>query len=90
MNNVWPVASGGLHPGVMDEVIVKMTPDSYIQLGGGVLGHPKGGERGVEAALEARTAVYEGMTVQQFVSKNPVSALAEAVGLWGAEPRIVY
>ncbi len=90
MNNVWPVASGGLHPGVMDVVISQMTSDSYIQLGGGVLGHPKGGERGVEAALEARTAVYEGMTVQQFVSKNPVSALAEAVGLWGAEPRIVY
>lgn len=90
MKNVWPVASGGLHPGVMDVVIEKMTPDCYIQLGGGVLGHPKGGERGVEAALEARTAVYNGMTVQEFVAKNPTSALSEAVKLWGTEPKIVY
>jgi ribulose-bisphosphate carboxylase large chain len=90
MKNVWPVASGGLHPGVMDVVIAKMTPDSYVQLGGGVLGHPQGGERGVEAALEAREAVYNGMTVKEFVAKNPNSALAAAVGLWGTEPKIVY
>ena len=90
MKNVWPVASGGLHPGVMDVVIAKMTPDCYIQLGGGVLGHPEGGERGVEAALEARNAVYSGLTVKEFVSKNPNSALAKAVGLWGTEPKIVY
>ncbi len=90
MKNVWPVASGGLHPGVMDVVIAKMTPDSYIQLGGGVLGHPDGGERGVEAALEARNAVYNGFTIKDFVSKNPSSALAQAVTLWGTEPKIVY
>ena len=90
MKNVWPVASGGLHPGVMDVVIAKMTPDCYVQLGGGVLGHPEGGERGVEAALEARNAVYSGLTVKEFVSKNPNSALAKAVGLWGTEPKIVY
>lgn len=90
LKNVWPVASGGLHPGVMDIVISKMTPDCYIQLGGGVLGHPKGGERGVEAALDARNAVYNNMTVNDFVAKNPKSALAEAVDLWGNEPKIVY
>ncbi len=90
MKNVWPVASGGLHPGVMDVVIAKMTPDCYVQLGGGVLGHPEGGERGVEAALEARNAVYEGVTVKEFVAHNPTSALAKAVELWGTEPKIVY
>lgn len=90
MKNVWPVASGGLHPGVLDVVIAKMTPDSYIQLGGGVLGHPGGAEKGVEAALEARKAVADGMTIKEFVEKNPDSPLAAAVGLWGTEPRIVY
>lgn len=87
---VWPVASGGLHPGVVDTVIAKMGNDSYIQMGGGVLGHPEGIERGVEAALEARRAAAEGMTVNEFVEKNPTSALASAVKLWGTEPRIVY
>lgn len=86
----WPVASGGLHPGVLDKVITAIGSDCYIQLGGGVLGHPQGAEKGVEAALEARRAVADGMTVKQFVEQNPQSALAQAVGLWGTEPKIVY
>lgn len=87
---VWPVASGGLHPGVLDKVVEKFGPDCYIQLGGGVLGHPQGAERGVEAALEARRAIYQGMTVTEFAEKNPESALAVAIKLWGTEPKIVY
>jgi ribulose-bisphosphate carboxylase large chain len=87
---VWPVASGGLHPGVLDTVIAGMGTDSYIQLGGGVLGHPQGITRGVEAALEARQAVSDGLTIKEYVDKNPDSALAAAVALWGTEPRIVY
>ena len=88
---VWPVASGGLHPGVMDTVLAKFGRDCYIQMGGGVLGHPQGVERGVEAALEARRAVIvQGLTVKEFVTKNPDSALASAVSLWGTEPKLVY
>lgn len=86
----WPVASGGLHPGVLDKVVEKFGPDCYIQLGGGVLGHPEGAERGVEAALEARKAIVEGMTVVEYAQKNPDSALAQAIKLWGTEPKIVY
>ena len=59
-------------------------------MGGGVLGHPQGIQRGVEAAIEAREAVYEGKSVKEYVSENPDSALAVAVGLWGTEPKIVY
>ena len=87
---VWPTASGGLHPGVMDRVMAKMGKDCYIQMGGGVLGHPKGAERGVEAALEARKAVTEGQSVMDYVAVHPDSALSEAVKLWGTEPKIVY
>nr|VDD88984.1 RuBisCO long chain, Form III-like [uncultured bacterium] len=87
---VWPTASGGLHPGVIDTVIGKLGSDCYIQMGGGVLGHPQGIQRGVEAAIEAREAVYEGKSVKEYVSENPDSALAVAVGLWGTEPKIVY
>lgn len=87
---VWPVASGGLHPGVLDKVVSTLGKDCYIQMGGGVLGHPEGVERGVEAALEARSAVSEGLTVEEFAQKNPKSALASAIKLWGTEPKIVY
>lgn len=87
---VWSVASGGLHPGVLDTVVSKLGSDIFIQLGGGVLGHPRGAERGVEAALEARRAIASGTTILEFVKTNPTSALAEAVALWGTEPKIVY
>lgn len=87
---VWSVASGGLQPGVMDAVVSKLGKDIFIQLGGGVLGHPKGAERGVEAALEARSAVMSGKTVKDYVTAFPDSALAEAVAYWGTEPKVVY
>ncbi|MBI2617644.1 ribulose-bisphosphate carboxylase large subunit [Candidatus Gottesmanbacteria bacterium] len=90
MKTVWPVASGGLHPGVLDQVVATLGKDCYIQMGGGVLGHPQGVERGVEAAIEARKAVSSGMTVKEYAEKNPKSALAAAIQLWGMEPKIVY
>lgn len=90
IKKVWPVASGGLHPGVLDKVVEKFGPDCYIQLGGGVLGHPQGGERGVIAALEARNAIASGATVKEYADKNPDSALAVAISYWGLEPKIVY
>lgn len=87
---VWSVASGGLHPGVLDTVVAKLGSDIFIQLGGGVLGHPGGAERGVEAALEARQVVMAGGKITDYVAAHPTSALAEAVALWGTEPKIVY
>lgn len=87
---VWPVASGGLHPGVMDRVVEGLGKDCYIQMGGGVLGHPEGAERGAEAAIEARNAIVSGMTVKEYAQKYPDSALARAIELWGTEPKIVY
>lgn len=90
MKKVWATASGGLHPGVLDVVIKKMTNDIYIQMGGGVLGHPGGAGRGVEAALEARKAIMARKTIREFVKENPSSALAEAAKYWGFEPKIVY
>ncbi|KKQ35513.1 MAG: Ribulose bisphosphate carboxylase, type III [candidate division WS6 bacterium GW2011_GWA2_37_6] len=90
MKETWPVASGGLHPGVLDKVVEKLGPNIFIQLGGGVLGHPEGIRRGVEAALEARKAIAAGEPISEFVKKHQDSALAVAVKEWGTEPRIVY
>lgn len=90
MKECWPVASGGLHPGVLDKVVAKMGPNILIQMGGGVLGHPEGVSRGVEAALEARKAIAAGETINEYVRLHPDSALAAAVKEWGTEPRIVY
>lgn len=87
---VWPTASGGLQPGVLDKVVAKLGSDCYIQLGGGVMGHPQGIERGVEAALQARKAIADGISVKECAERHPDSALAAAIALWGTEPKIVY
>jgi len=87
---VWSVASGGLHPGVMDTVVNKLGRDIFIQLGGGVLGHPQGAEQGVIAALQARQAIMAQQTIKEYVKEHPDSALAAAVAKWGTEPKIVY
>lgn len=90
MREVWPVASGGLHPGVMDVVVKKLGSNILIQMGGGVLGHPQGIRRGVEAALEARKVAVDEMSVTEYAKLHPLSALAKAIEVWGTEPRIVY
>ncbi|MDI6721306.1 MAG: RuBisCO large subunit C-terminal-like domain-containing protein [Candidatus Aenigmarchaeota archaeon] len=88
--SVWPVASGGLHPGVLDKVVSVLGHDIIIQMGGGVLGHPDGISAGVEAALQARRAVAQGVSIEKFVKANPYSPLAKAVEKWGYGPKIVY
>lgn len=90
MKKVCPVASGGLHPGVLDKVVEKLGKGIIIQMGGGVLGHPDGINEGVRAAIEAREAVTRGLTIKEYVKKHKKSALAKAVELWGFEPKIVY
>lgn len=87
---VWMVASGGLHPGDFESVLNELGEDVMIQCGGGLLGHPEGVERGVEAIEQARDAYEKGVHLKDFVKKNPNSALAVAVKLWGYGPRIVY
>ena len=87
---VWMTASGGLHPGDFEVVLKELGEDIIIQCGGGLLGHPEGIERGVIAIEEAREAYEKGIHLKDFVKKNPKSALASAVDLWGYGPRIVY
>lgn len=90
MKKVWPVCSGGLHPSVIDKVVEKMGNDIFIQLGGGVLGHPDGISAGVEAAIEARKIARQGKSIRQYASSHPNTPLGRASKHWGFEPRVVY
>lgn len=87
---VWMTASGGLHPGDFEVVLKELGEDVILQCGGGLLGHPEGVERGVEAIEEARDSYEKGIPLKDFVKENPKSALASAVKLWGYGPKIVY
>ncbi|MCD6300916.1 MAG: hypothetical protein J7L82_02480, partial [Staphylothermus sp.] len=89
MKPVWHVASGGLHPGSLEEVIKQLGEDIMIQCGGGVLGHPWGIEAGVEAVVQARDLSMNRMDMKDWIVANPDSALAKAALHWGFGPRIV-
>ncbi len=89
MKPVWHVASGGLHPGSIGEVIKQLGENIMIQCGGGVLGHPWGIEAGVEAVIQARDIALGRGNLEEWISQNSDSALAKAAQHWGFGPRIV-
>lgn len=78
-----PVASGGLHPGVVDDVVDILGADTVVQAGGGVHGHPDGTRAGARAMREAAEAAAEGVLVEERAKES--DALAVALDKWGAE-----
>ncbi len=77
-----PVASGGLHPGVVPEVLrIYNTTDVVLQVGGGIHGHPDGTHAGAKAVIQAIEAWKEGLTLEEKARRSP--ELARALEKWG-------
>ncbi len=62
---VFPVSSGGLHPGLLPQIISMLGRDIVIQVGGGVWGHPRGGRAGATAVRQAIDAVLDGVSLEK-------------------------
>ncbi len=77
-----PVASGGLHPGLLHQLF-NLYNAKYlvVQVGGGTLGHPKGARAGAMAVKQAIEAYYEGISLKEYAKKH--KELAEALKKWG-------
>lgn len=76
---VLPVASGGLHPGLVPELVKYMGSDIVMQFGGGCHGHPGGTVAGAKAIRQA---------VHLLGAKNKTSLdnypeLRRALEVWG-------
>ncbi|MGC8940604.1 MAG: type III ribulose-bisphosphate carboxylase [Candidatus Nanoarchaeia archaeon] len=80
---VLPVASGGLHPGVVPAVLSKMGLNIGLQVGGGVHGHPNGSGAGAKAFRAAVDAFIEGKSLEDCAKHCP--ELAQALKLWGTQ-----
>ncbi|MDY6770213.1 MAG: RuBisCO large subunit C-terminal-like domain-containing protein, partial [Candidatus Nanohaloarchaea archaeon] len=78
-----PVASGGLHPGLVPDIVDILGEDLVIQAGGGVHGHPDGSEAGGRALRAAADAVADDIPLQE--KADEVAALAQALEKWGRE-----
>lgn len=70
IKSVFPVCSGGLHPGVVGDLMKYMGKDIIIQAGGGVHGHPDGTIAGARAMRQAINAALAKQTVRQYASTH--------------------
>ena len=76
-----PVASGGLHPALVPELLKIFGVDAIIQAGGGVHGHPDGTEAGAKAMRQAIEAAMKGIPLREYAEEHP--ELKKALERWG-------
>ncbi len=78
LKKVFPVSSGGLHPGLIPDVVKLFGVDVIIQAGGGVHGHPDGSYAGAKALREAIDLTLKGEDLE-----NGGKELQRALEKWG-------
>ncbi|WEL29060.1 type III ribulose-bisphosphate carboxylase [Haloferax volcanii] len=81
--DVLPVASGGLHPGLLPDLLDATGTNVCVQLGGGIHGHPDGTRAGAVALRSAIDAYVEGRAITEAAEETP--ELAVALDKWGTE-----
>lgn len=65
-----PVASGGLHPGLVPSLVKIFGHDMVIQAGGGIHGHKGGTRSGAKAMRQAVDAVSLGKTLAEYAADH--------------------
>ncbi len=77
---VLPVASGGLHPGMVPKLVEFFGKDTVIQAGGGIHGHPDGSVKGAKALRQAVDAAMDGIPLEEYGRTH--EELRKALTLW--------
>ena len=80
MKDVFPVASGGLYPGLIPALMDIFGRDFVIQAGGGIHGHPDGSASGARAMRQAVNAVMAGMSLEDYAGDH--EELGKALETW--------
>jgi len=83
---IFPVSSGGLHPGLLPYILEKFGTDVIIQVGGGVMGHPNGVINGARAVRSVIEGLRDGLSLREIARKE--KSVKEALELWGTETPI--
>lgn len=81
-----PIASGGLHPGLIPELIDILGRDLIMNFGGGVHGHPQGVRAGAIAARQALDSVLEGVPIDNYAQNH--KELKAALDFWAKKSSI--
>jgi len=77
---VLPVASGGLHPGMVPKLVEYFGNDTVIQAGGGIHGHPDGTVKGAKALRQAVDAAVAGIPLEDYAKTH--GELGKALTRW--------
>ncbi|PKK86116.1 MAG: ribulose 1,5-bisphosphate carboxylase [Thermoplasmata archaeon HGW-Thermoplasmata-1] len=83
LKNVFPVASGGIHPLCVEPEVKTLGNDLVIQAGGGIHGHPDGTVAGARAMRQALDAVMSKIPLKEYAKDH--KELARAIGKWGGD-----
>ncbi|MBI2042937.1 type III ribulose-bisphosphate carboxylase [Candidatus Pacearchaeota archaeon] len=79
----FPVTSGGLHPGLVPDVMKIYGKEMVMLVSGGIHGHPKGTRAGAKATMQAIEAVNKKISLEEF-ARNPENVeLKQALEKWG-------
>lgn len=77
----FPTCSGGLHPGLVPELMRLVGTDIIIQAGGGIWGHPDGGRAGAAALRQAIDVTLAGNSLTDYARDH--KELQRAIDTWG-------
>jgi ribulose-bisphosphate carboxylase large chain len=81
IKSAFPVASGGLHPGLVHDVMDIYGNELVLLVSGGIHGHPKGTRAGATASMQAIEAWNDGISLEEKAKGS--RELAEAMEKWG-------
>lgn len=81
IRSAFPVSSGGLHPGLVPDVLDIYGKDVVLLVSGGIHGHPRGTRDGAMAAMQALNAWKDGVTLEEKAAS--ARELREALEKWG-------
>ncbi|MCZ2808978.1 MAG: RuBisCO large subunit C-terminal-like domain-containing protein, partial [Candidatus Bathyarchaeota archaeon] len=80
LKKVLPVASGGLHPGLVPSLMEFFGKDFVIQAGGGIHGHAGGTVSGAKAMRQAVDATLQDISLKEYAETH--EELRTALEIW--------
>lgn len=86
LNDVLPMASGGLHPGIIPKLVERTGKNIGVQVGGGIHGHPGGTYKGAKALRQAIEAVMKDRDIHEYAEDH--EELSTALDKWGHQTPI--
>jgi ribulose-bisphosphate carboxylase large chain len=75
------VSSGGLHAGLIPQIMKMLGNDIVIQAGGGIAGHPDGIMAGAKSIRQSIDATMEGISLKEYAKNH--KELQSALNKWG-------